>query len=143
MSQKVILEAEDPNIWADEVRLALGGTVVGRVVTTDGSATTLLSLALLPSRTTLLRVQVIARRTGGSGGTAQDGAAYLLAAAYKMVAGTPTLIGSIGSLFSAEDQAGWNATLDVSGGNVRVRVTGAANNNVSWNGKVHIESIEQ
>jgi hypothetical protein len=142
MSQKTLLEAQHPEIWSDEVRLAIGGTVVGRAVTTDATATTLLSLSLLPSRTTLIRAQVLARRTGGSGGSAEDGAAYLLAATYKMVAGTPTLIGSITSIHSAEDQAGWNATLDVSGGNVRLRVTGAANNNVSWNGKAHVESLE-
>ena len=33
---------------------------------------------------------------------------------------------------TVEDQTGWNGTLDVSGTSARMRVTGAANNNVTW-----------
>ena len=142
MSQRTLLEAQNENIWSDEVRLAIGGTVVGRVVTTDATPTTLLSLPLLSSRTTFIQVQVIARRTGGSSGTAEDGAAYLRAGTYKMVAGTPTLIGSVTSIHTAESQAGWDATLAVSGGNVIVQVTGAADNNVTWNAKAFIDTVE-
>ena len=29
-------------------------------------------------------------------------------------------------------QTGWNGTMDVSGTSARIRVTGAANNNVTW-----------
>jgi hypothetical protein len=143
MSLRNLMEAENALLWVDEVRLAIGNTIVGRAVTTDATTTTLLSISLLPSRTTFLRAQVIARRTGGSGGSAEDGAAYLFVAAYKMVSGTATLIGSVNALHTAEDQAGWAATFTVSGGSVLLRVTGAADNNVSWNGKVHVESIEQ
>lgn len=141
MSQKTLLEAQDDAIWADEVRLAVGSTVVGRTVTTDATPSTLLSLPLLPSRTTFLRVQVIARRTGGSAGTAEDGAAYVLAATYNVLAGIPTLIGSVTTLHSAESQVGWNATCVVSGVNVIVQVTGAANNTVTWVGKASVEAV--
>jgi hypothetical protein len=143
MSLRNLMEAENALLWVDEVRLAIGNTIVGRAVTTDATTTTLLSISLLPSRTTFLRAQVIARRAGGSGGSVEDGAAYLFVAAYKMVSGTATLIGSVNALHTAEDQAGWAATFTVSGGSVLLRVTGAADNNVSWNGKVHVESIEQ
>lgn len=143
MNYRTLLEAESEEVWMDEVRLAIGGTIVGRTVTTDATPATLLTISLLPSRTTLLRAQVIARRTGGSGGTAEDGAGYVFTGTYKMVAGAATLIGAVTAVHTAEDQAGWAATFTVSGGNVLVTVTGAANNTVTWNGKVYIDSVEQ
>ncbi len=143
MSNRSLLDSDEAVLWMDEVRLAIGGTIVGRTVTTDATPTTLLSISLLSSRTTLLRAQVIARRTGGSSGTAEDGAAYVFVGTYKMVSGTATLIGSVTALHTAEDQAGWAATFTLSGGNVLLSVTGAANNTVAWNAKVHVESIER
>lgn len=106
--------------------------VEGSVATTNATTTTALLIPIPASTTTLVEVTVVARRTGGSAGTAEDGAGYRILGLYKNVAGTPTLIGSLSTPFTAESQAGWNATLDVSGTNVRVRVTGAANNNVVW-----------
>ena len=82
--------------------------------------------------TVQLEAVVTARRTGGSAGTAEDGAAYIVRGAYKTVAGVVTLIGAIGLIYTAEDQPGWDCTLTISGTNVLVRVTGAVNNNVTW-----------
>lgn len=41
----------------------------------------------------------------------------------------------------AEDQAGWDATLDINSTNVRVRVTGAADNNVTWFVDVSVQRV--
>ncbi len=108
-----------------------------RVATTDATLTTLLSLALSASRTYWLRAVVVARRTGGTAGTAEDGAVYILSAAYKMVAGVPTLIGAATMDFQAEDQVGLDVSFVASGGSVLVRVTGAANNNITWHGTLN------
>lgn len=144
MSQKTLLQAEDPKIYDEEVRLSIGDTVVGRINTTDATVTTLLSIPLRPSATTLLRVLVWARRTGGSSGTAEDGAGYVLYGVYKVVAGVGTAVGGATPTldFGAEDQAGWNATLTLSGQNVLVRVTGAANNNITWVARAHVDRVE-
>ena len=49
--------------------------------------------------------------------------------------GTVT-INAVDTELTQEDQAGWDCTLDVSGSNIRVRVTGAANNTIDWACKV-------
>lgn len=104
-----------------------------RTVSTTNATVTTLATYTLPSSTTYgVEAIVVARRTGGSSGTAEDGARYKLSAVYKNVAGTATIIGSVHQEQVDEDQAGWDATLDVTGATVRVRVTGAANNNIDW-----------
>lgn len=111
-----------------------------KVLTTDGNATTLATIAIPATTTVMIEARVVARRTGGSAGVAEDGATYIVAGAYKNVAGTATEIGE-GSLFSAEDQAGWACTLTPSSGNVLLQVTGATNNNVSWSATYRVYSI--
>lgn len=103
-----------------------------RVATTDATLTTIATVAVPSNTTLMLEAHIVARRTGGTGGTAQDGAAYVVRGAYKNVAGTATIIGAVNADFTAEDQAAWAATFNVSGGNVLIQVTGAANNNVTW-----------
>jgi len=110
------------------------------VDTTNNSATTLAIIEIPTDTTVMVEVRVVARRTGGTAGTAQDGAAYIVAGAYKNVAGTATEIGE-GSIFSAEDQAGWTCTLTPSSGNVLVQVTGATDNNVSLSGTYNLYHV--
>jgi len=111
------------------------------VKTTDATVTTLGSLSVPASTTQMIEATVTARRTGGSAGAAEDGAAYVIRAAAKNVSGTATIIGSVTAGFTAEDQAAWNATIDVSGGAMRVRVTGAANNNITWTVTANMDRI--
>lgn len=104
----------------------------GSVSTTDATVTTVLTYTIPATTTVDIEARVVARRTGGSSGTAEDGAGYNLFATVKNVAGTATLIGSVQSITAREDQAGWDATIDVTGATARVRITGATNNNVDW-----------
>jgi hypothetical protein len=106
--------------------------VQNRVTTTDATVTTLHTFTVPASTTYRVEVTVIARRTGGAAGTAEDGAGYLQTATLKNVAGTATIIGAVGVLDTAEDQAAWDCTIDVTGATARVRVTGAVDNNVTW-----------
>lgn len=101
------------------------------VSTVDATVTTIATIAIPVSTTLMIDVRVVARRTGGLAGSTEDGGAYIVAAAYKNVAGVATEIGE-GSLFSAEDQAGWAVTVTPSGSNALIQVTGAADNNISW-----------
>jgi microcystin-dependent protein len=102
------------------------------VSTTDATQTTLHTIAVPASQCLFIRAFVVGRRTGGVAGTAEDCAAYEVKALYKNVAGTATLVGSVFTHLTVESQAGWDCTFTVSGGNVLVRVTGATDNNVSW-----------
>ena len=101
------------------------------VSTTDATLTTLATIAIPTTTTVMIEARVVARRTGGASGTAEDAAAYIITACYKNVAGTATEVGEA-SIFSAEDQAGWACTVNPSSGNALIQVTGAASNNISW-----------
>jgi hypothetical protein len=100
--------------------------------TTDGSAATAATLAMSVDRTTYVECVIVARRTGGSAGSSNDGAAYRLEFAAKNAAGTATLLAAATKTVIGESQAGWDVSATASGGDVLVQVTGAANNTVAW-----------
>ncbi len=102
-----------------------------QVATTDATATTLTSVTVPTDSALYLRVKIVGRRTGGSAGANGDSAVYERSARFKNVGGTVTING-LQTDYTNEDQAGWNGTLDVSGASARLRVTGAANNNITW-----------
>lgn len=61
-----------------------------------------------------------------------DVGAYVIRGAYKNIGGTVTLIGAVQSDFTAESNAAWDATFDISTTNVRIRVTGVAGTLIMW-----------
>lgn len=99
--------------------------------TTDATTTTLATVATTTDTVTLVEVRISGRRTGGIAGTAGDSATYIRTARIKNVSGTAS-ISNLQSDFTSEDQNGWNGTITVTGANILVRVTGAANNNITW-----------
>jgi hypothetical protein len=78
-----------------------------------------------------IKARITGVKTGGSSGVTGDCALYELMATVKNILGTLS-VQNLQTLYSYEDQAGWAATIDVSGTSVRVRVTGASNNIISW-----------
>jgi hypothetical protein len=106
-------------------------TIDGRTETSDTTVTTLKAVAIPVSTTLMVSGHVIARRTGGSSGSAHDGAAYTVEFVAKNTAGTAALIGAE-QITAWESQAAWAVTVMASGGNILIRVTGAANNNITW-----------
>jgi len=101
------------------------------ISTTDATATTIFSVVIPPTTTVFITADVAARRTGGSSGTAEDGAAYKIYGAFKNVSGSATLIGQ-GTTFVAEDQVAWGISFSVTADTAILQVTGAANNNINW-----------
>ena len=112
-----------------------------RVATTNATQTTLATITIPATTTVKIRASVVARRTGGAAGTAEDGAGYEIVATVKNVAGTATLIGAVAALVTQEDQAAWDATIDVTGATARVRVTGAVDNTVTWHATYEVEYV--
>lgn len=100
--------------------------------TTDATATAITAQTIPLSSSLLIEATIIGKRTGGSAGSAGDSATFIMNASYKNIAGTVTQIGK-SDIFSASDQAAWKYTLTISGTDVMIQVTGAANNNISWN----------
>lgn len=103
----------------------------GRVGTTNATVTTLFTMAIPASTACLLEAFVVARRTGGAAGTAEDCAAYVIRGLFNQVAGAANIVGQTQNIIG-ESQAGWDCVFDVNGTDARVRVTGAASNNISW-----------
>lgn len=102
-----------------------------QVATTDATATTMTSIAIPTDSAVYIRVKIVGRRSGGSGGANGDSAVYERSARFKNIGGTVT-INNLQTDYTSEDQLTWNGTLDVSGTSARIRVTGAANNNITW-----------
>lgn len=110
-------------------------TIHARLATIDATVASLWTYQIPAATTVMIEAKVYARRTGGVSGTAHDSAGYIIRGTFKNVGGTTaTIVGAINADYTAEDQAAWNATLDVNGQNIRLRVTGAAGNNVTWHG---------
>lgn len=110
----------EPTATADA---ALAGTVS----TTDATVSTAATYDVPDLSTAILRVTVAAHRD-----THAQAAGYVLAATFRRSGGTVTQVGATSVLHSAEDDAAWDAALDVSTTTVRVRVTGAAATNIAW-----------
>lgn len=102
-----------------------------QTTTTDATATTLQSVTVPTDSALYMRAKIVGRRTGGAAGANGDAAVYERSARFKNVGGTVT-INQLQADYTSEDQLGWNGTLDVSGTTARMRVTGAANNNITW-----------
>lgn len=113
------------------------------VRTTDATVTTLASLVVPVDTTVVYEGYVAARRTGGAAGAANDGAGYVVQFCAKNTSGTAALIGAGTVTVLGESQAGWDCTLSASGGDIRVRVTGAAANNIVWLGSFKSLSIKE
>lgn len=112
-----------------------------RVATTDGTATVLHTVPITANRTYYINAKVIARRTGGAAGTADDGAGYDSHTFWTTKTGTVTQLGGTFEPAAGEDQAGWGLSYVVSGANVQIKVTGAANNNVTWHGTISVSYV--
>lgn len=109
----------------------------GKVSTTDATVTSLMRVQVPLNKTVMIQANIVARRTGGSSGTNGDSAWYQLTGAYKNISGTLTGVGATG-LIGGEDQAAWNVGFTNSGSDAVVIVTGAANNNISWEGSMEV-----
>jgi len=117
----------------------------GRVTTTNNTQTTLMSIALTASKTTWIDARVIGRRTGGAAGNPEDGIAWNVHGAYKMVGGVATALaaGTPTNMFTTADSLLYNVTLQPSGAdaNVNVRVTGDTNVNMTWHATCWISEV--
>ena len=112
----------------------------GRAATTDATVTTVQTITITASNSYLIESRIVARRTGGVSGTADDGAVYIRRALVTTKAGTVT-ISAVQDGLTQEDQAGWDATFTVSGASILVRVTGAASNNITWHATTIVQHL--
>lgn len=110
-----------------------------QVTTTNNTATTLFTWPLVDSTSYTIDSTIMGRRTGGSSGATGDSGVYRVFASVKRNT-TSAGIGSLATLqaYVTEDQAGWDANWTISGNNAILQVTGATNNNVTWQAKIRV-----
>ena len=112
-----------------------------RIETTNGTITAIDTIPTVTDTCIMVDAQVVARRTGGTAGTAGDIAAYSRRAAFKNVGGVLTQVGTTTAVGTYESQAAWDCTIVTSGTNILVRGLGAANNNVTWHSTTAIYQV--
>lgn len=111
----------------------------GAVKTTDATTTTLAFITLADGRAYHITARVVARKSDGT-----DRAFYWRAVlAFRQGGGAAIQGGIVVNLATVESAgaAGWNFTLDASGNDVRLRVTGAAGTTVYWLGTIEYQSV--
>lgn len=118
-----------------------GSEFTAKTTTTDATNTALQRIGVSNNRTMFIEARVVARRTGGGAGSAGDSAGYVIKGVFKNISGTVSLVGSVATDFSAEDQTGWNLGFSISGTEVIVTATGTANNNITWESAVRTYEV--
>ena len=108
--------------------------------TTSAVSKSIATITIPASTTVAFEIQIVARRTGGAAGNAEDGASYIAYCTYKNVAGTAVIIGNLSFPNTDEDVAAWDVTTSASGNVVSINVIGA-NMNVSWKARYRTYSI--
>ena len=104
-----------------------------RARTTDATPTTLWSYTLNDNEHLNIVANVLCQ---ASSGTATAG--YIRAATVYRDGGSAVIEGSVTAIHSAEAAAGLDATITVSGNDVRVTVTGVAASTYDWHANVQI-----
>lgn len=116
-------------------------TIQNRLTTTNDVFTTIATIAIPASTTVAITTRVIGRRTGGSSGTAEDGAFFKRTATFKNVGGTATQIQSTASEVTQKDQTSFNFQFAISSGNVLLQVKGNTNNNLTWHTTTRVYKV--
>lgn len=121
--------------WAGGTGLHKRHTYWNRVQTTDATVTTAFTSPTIANSTVVhVSAVIVAANNLGT-----QGATYKRDATFRCTSGgSLVLVGSVTSVHTGEDTAGWDATLDSTGATFRVRVTGAAATNIGWESYVEI-----
>lgn len=109
-----------------------GTELTATIQTFNATIATLQTIAVPTDSVVLVETKVICRKSAGGGvGSNGDGNTYVRIAKAKNIGGVVTLQ-TVQASFTAEDFSTHNATFDVSGTDLRVRVTGTASNTIDW-----------
>lgn len=110
-------------------------TLNARVATTDNTLTTLYTFAVPNNTVYTIHATVLAKRTGGSAGSAGDALLWTFLGLLSNVAGTVSIIDTPDTVLKrsvTSSQTTWIVTPSVSGANALVKVKGPVNNNIDW-----------
>ncbi len=117
-------------VSATEVKVSL-------VQTADGTQTTCGSYTI--ALATVVNITAYIEAYSAAAG---DAKVFQLAGGIERIAGGAVILGSVLNLITAQGTAGattWAATMDVSGNDVRVRVTGALATTIEWRTRIVVD----
>jgi hypothetical protein len=109
--------------------------------TIDAVPDTLHAVSMMADESMMIEARIVARRTGGTSGSDGDSAAYVIRGLFKTT-GSSVLASQTGlthKITVIEDQSSWDADFSVSGADINVIVTGAADNTIVWSGTIIIQ----
>ena len=111
-----------------------------KTLTTDATVTALQRILVDTNKTVYIEGIVVARRTGGSAGSAGDSAFYKILACFKNISGTVSLVAST-ITNGGEDQVAWDCGFAISGNTAILTGAGAVNNNITWESSVSFYEV--
>lgn len=130
---KGIDSTTNANVRLEPVTNVTEDTTGNTVNTIDNTTVALETLAIPTDTVVMIESRVTCRKTGGAGaGALGEGNGYIRTVKAENIGGVVN-IGVIQSSFTSESIGVFNATFAVSGTNVVLNVTGANNDNVTWN----------
>jgi hypothetical protein len=124
---RTLLQAENPEIFKDEVGAAIGTCVTDRLVTRNPSATVNPFNASVPialNTTTQIRAKALVRQRSGS--NVGQSACIELLGTFKNVSGTVTEVGTPDTICNHNDSANWSLTFTISNDRVLVNAVYAS-----------------
>ena len=98
------------------------------------------TVAIPNNSVVLIESRVVGARTGGTAGAVGDSASYVRTVKAKNIAGTVTVLKRQAD-YTSEDQRGWKCRHEVSGTDIAIQCTGAANNDVKWHVTTKIQIV--
>lgn len=112
---RVLLEAENVDIWRAEVSQAMGTVQADRLVVRGDTDTTftLGTLSIRPGEVSRVRTIVLGKQVGGTSGTVGNAASYEICGTFKNLDGTVTQIGTTTALITHEDDADWGVAFSI------------------------------
>lgn len=102
--------------------------VENTVTTTDGTETTVGTIAIPDDTAVIISAVMVGRRTD-----AADRAGFIrTVVAFREGGGSAAFEGTVDSSFSRKSTGSYDATMTVSGNNVLLRVTGSSSHTINW-----------
>jgi len=129
----------DPNTSARTVTGALHAEQFEATVNSSGTTeTTLGTYTLLEQKQAKIKVSILGVKIQGSG----SGAVYdLVGLFYRLTAGSAVQVGTTAKVDSIESDNNYTANFDVSGNDVRIRVTGLTGGSTYWKAFIRVEEV--
>jgi hypothetical protein len=101
------------------------------IVTNGDSPSIIQTIPTSSNKNYLVVGTIIARRTGGTAGSAGDSAFFKVEGYFKNIGGTLYSLGGTTPI-AVVDQVGWDVTFDTAGTDIIMNVTGAVDNIIKW-----------